>query len=289
MLKGNNMPKLGRNDPCHCGSGRKYKQCHLPIEEAQRAEHIKLRRAIDTLMPKIVDHAANMPEQVALGFSRYWDGKYPPEQLAEIDEVEDRGADRFLTWFAFDYRQQTGQTLVEQLAADPGTLELTEQEAALLPQWTAARLRPYAISAIEKGQHIVLRDMLDAQEYTVEDHAASRRVLLGEVIVGHLIPAADQYYISGAVAHLTEDTREKLAAFMALHLEAYQRDNPGTTAADLIADRSEVLNHFVMQLPVEKPDPTLLDKILLQTKVALQLTGESLGLGGKEERAERAD
>jgi uncharacterized protein len=20
--------KLGRNDPCHCGSGRKYKQCH---------------------------------------------------------------------------------------------------------------------------------------------------------------------------------------------------------------------------------------------------------------------
>ena len=21
-------PKLGRNEPCHCGSGRKYKQCH---------------------------------------------------------------------------------------------------------------------------------------------------------------------------------------------------------------------------------------------------------------------
>lgn len=21
-------PKLGRNDPCHCGSGRKYKRCH---------------------------------------------------------------------------------------------------------------------------------------------------------------------------------------------------------------------------------------------------------------------
>lgn len=20
--------KLGRNDPCHCGSGRKYKKCH---------------------------------------------------------------------------------------------------------------------------------------------------------------------------------------------------------------------------------------------------------------------
>lgn len=25
--------KLGRNDPCHCGSGRKYKKCHLSIDE----------------------------------------------------------------------------------------------------------------------------------------------------------------------------------------------------------------------------------------------------------------
>jgi len=22
------QPKVGRNDPCPCGSGRKYKQCH---------------------------------------------------------------------------------------------------------------------------------------------------------------------------------------------------------------------------------------------------------------------
>ncbi len=21
-------PKMGRNDPCHCGSGKKFKQCH---------------------------------------------------------------------------------------------------------------------------------------------------------------------------------------------------------------------------------------------------------------------
>jgi preprotein translocase subunit SecA len=22
------LPKVGRNDPCPCGSGKKYKQCH---------------------------------------------------------------------------------------------------------------------------------------------------------------------------------------------------------------------------------------------------------------------
>jgi hypothetical protein len=25
----------GRNDPCHCGSGKKYKQCHLVADEAK--------------------------------------------------------------------------------------------------------------------------------------------------------------------------------------------------------------------------------------------------------------
>jgi hypothetical protein len=27
-------PRLGRNDPCHCGSGKKYKRCHLAADEA---------------------------------------------------------------------------------------------------------------------------------------------------------------------------------------------------------------------------------------------------------------
>jgi len=34
------MPKIGRNDPCPCGSGRKYKQCCLPKDQA--AEHTVL-------------------------------------------------------------------------------------------------------------------------------------------------------------------------------------------------------------------------------------------------------
>lgn len=31
-------PNLGRNDPCHCGSGKKYKQCHLAADEAKARE-----------------------------------------------------------------------------------------------------------------------------------------------------------------------------------------------------------------------------------------------------------
>ncbi len=30
--------KIGRNDPCYCGSGKKYKQCHMKIEQAEAKE-----------------------------------------------------------------------------------------------------------------------------------------------------------------------------------------------------------------------------------------------------------
>ncbi|HYR21197.1 MAG TPA: SEC-C metal-binding domain-containing protein, partial [Myxococcales bacterium] len=30
-------PRVGRNDPCPCGSGKKYKKCHLPLEEGAPA------------------------------------------------------------------------------------------------------------------------------------------------------------------------------------------------------------------------------------------------------------
>ena len=35
------LKNMGRNDPCPCGSGRKYKKCHLPKDEHAQQEEIK--------------------------------------------------------------------------------------------------------------------------------------------------------------------------------------------------------------------------------------------------------
>lgn len=271
------MTKVGRNDPCPCGSGKKYKQCHLPIEEAAQAEQRLLWQAQDTLLTKIIDAARDQAQAIPEALQRYWNGKYTVAQLAELDDLEDHGAERFLAWFAFDYPLESGCTLVELLAADE-RLELSDHEQRLLQEWTTVRLRPYAINSAVKGQTVQVRDLLNDDLYEVEDHAASRRVEPGEVLIFHLLPVGMRYAIGGAAAHLTADTREKLHEFVGLHLEAMQRDQPEATWNDLLRAQSEVLNHFVMVLPVEAPNPSLLDSVLLQTRAALQLTGESLGL-----------
>lgn len=37
--------KLGRNDPCHCGSGKKYKKCHEASDDAKEAAELAATRA----------------------------------------------------------------------------------------------------------------------------------------------------------------------------------------------------------------------------------------------------
>ena len=44
---------MERNDPCWCGSGKKYKKCHMPIEEkmqlhADRGEIVPSRKLLKT-------------------------------------------------------------------------------------------------------------------------------------------------------------------------------------------------------------------------------------------------
>lgn len=283
------MAKLGRNDPCHCGSGKKYKSCHLPIEEAAQAEQRRLQAAQDTLLPKLIEAAGAVPEAIPGALQRYWNGKYGVEQLGELAEMEEQGAERFFTWLAFDYPLDDGRTLVERLAAGDGELELTADEARLLAGWTGVRLRPYVAERVLKGQSIEARDLLDESRLRIEDRAASRRVEPGEVLVAHLVPVGDRHFVAGSAAQLTVDTREKLREFAELHLEAFGREQPGAGWADLLRARSEVLNHFVMQLPVEAPDPSVIENILIQTRASLQLAGESIGLVKTPEEKSRDD
>lgn len=39
------ISKLGRNDPCHCGSEKKYKKCHLAEDAAARSAQLEAKAA----------------------------------------------------------------------------------------------------------------------------------------------------------------------------------------------------------------------------------------------------
>jgi SEC-C motif len=47
----------GRNDPCPCGSGKKYKQCHLGADEA-KSRQVREKAAAEAPAPAATTDAA---------------------------------------------------------------------------------------------------------------------------------------------------------------------------------------------------------------------------------------
>ncbi len=67
-----NTAKPGRNEPCACGSGRKYKQCCLPADEALAAAARKVKAevtaaletpadAVEASAPRTAKHHTQQP------------------------------------------------------------------------------------------------------------------------------------------------------------------------------------------------------------------------------------
>jgi hexokinase len=64
MGKKSKREKLGRNDPCHCGSGKKFKRCHGAAESRPKL------RPIDSSLKNTLRR--KMDEHKALEIQRQW-------------------------------------------------------------------------------------------------------------------------------------------------------------------------------------------------------------------------
>lgn len=89
------MTKISRNDPCPCGSGKKYKKCCLPIKEAEAIEQRKISEqniknaymaidALDELSNSVLDLIKAKEFDKAESVCNELRRKYP----AQIDGIE---------------------------------------------------------------------------------------------------------------------------------------------------------------------------------------------------------
>lgn len=65
------MQKLGRNELCHCGSGKKFKKCHALKSEADRQSRFLLMVVGGMLLAGVAVGVANYTGKAASG-ARIW-------------------------------------------------------------------------------------------------------------------------------------------------------------------------------------------------------------------------
>jgi hypothetical protein len=81
--------RIGRNDPCPCGSGKKFKKCCLAKEQESQREpetyHDYCLKVVDSLRQKILQFMkkSGHDKSIEQAFSEYWrtlePGLDPPE------------------------------------------------------------------------------------------------------------------------------------------------------------------------------------------------------------------
>ena len=93
------MNKAGRNDPCPCGSGKKYKKCCLAETFVQngREESIR-RRLVDELLNF---YNKNYRDTIEEAHVIFWDDFVPQEQLE--GHALDIAYQNFFEWITFDF------------------------------------------------------------------------------------------------------------------------------------------------------------------------------------------
>jgi hypothetical protein len=247
------MAKPRRNDLCYCGSGKKYKQCHLQIDaakEREEREQVEAARFLRLELPRFA-----RDERFESEFNRalplYWNNFYEADNAGEMSEFE---ALRFLDWFVFDHRLDDGSRILD-IYLEEHSDSLTLSQRSLLESWQQADPAGAYELLDYHGQILELRDVFSGELYSVFEASGRGNVEIGEVILIRLIPVFDQIEFSTVAAYLPGDESNDLAAFMQAAQEAQDGSDSSQTMAEFARDNSHLIIHYALQKAQEAKRP----------------------------------
>jgi hypothetical protein len=131
------MASIGRNDPCPCGSGKKYKRCCLAKDEAVPRFSRADRPAAFARLEKFSEDV--LAEEDDAAHDEFWDDQL--DEAAELDEPYERlSTDVFDMWFWFDLPLDDDRLVVDRLLAEDASIPAGERRFLELLRETSMHL-----------------------------------------------------------------------------------------------------------------------------------------------------
>ncbi|WP_141734779.1 YecA family protein [Oligoflexus tunisiensis] len=184
--------KAGRNDPCPCGSGEKYKKCCLVQESAARSDEVLFREAEAALMERMLPFAEEAFGESAI--EQAW-VLFLDEMTEVTFDPEDPLNLLFIPWFLFNWVIETpedkpaSQAPLNQTVAEAflQTEELSALERDIIRASNRRPLSFFEVMEVTSGQSLKLHDLMQDQALAVEEDTASQTLKPGEIIVGSIM------------------------------------------------------------------------------------------------------
>lgn len=176
------MPGVGRNDPCPCGSGRKYKVCCLGAPTA-------IEDRTDWLLHKIAAFSLRAGQR---------------EYLRDLLDVAlDATGER-----VDDYIEELFPLVGDLASLDEDALDnflqargplLPDDERALVPLWAPCSPSLYQVSAVTLGVSVEVFDARRAESFVVSERLGTASLQAGDYLYARVVPVGAIYQFIGEI------------------------------------------------------------------------------------------
>ncbi len=196
------VARIGPNDPCPCGSGRKVKRCcgddvtrrsageELPADLAPTdstvdVEGLGAHQLDELLVAEMLDFAVR---RLGRGFD-------PVSWYADVLRSAPEDLQLFVPWAVYVHRV-AGSTVAEHYVDAKGH-RLSSRELAWLDAQRCGRLSFWEVTHVEVGESLAVRCMFTGEERVVTEHKGSRVLRRWDAVFGRVVDFEGASYFSG--------------------------------------------------------------------------------------------
>jgi hypothetical protein len=234
------MATVGRNDPCPCGSGKKYKKCCLSKDTAVDLEAFRSERAEESLRGEIMKFAMGerFKDEMLEAYQAYKGGAADVSlMLMNQDPLENI---RFIDWFVHEHKHSTEKKSVIDMFDELRSKTLDDNEKKLLVEWIASRLGAFEVESV-KGGVLKLNDVFGEESYSIEDPEACEEVEPEMVVVARVTSSWGVGKLAGAPIMVSAESKQKLIDAVTEDFEKHKEDNPDAELSQFASENSHLV------------------------------------------------
>ena len=191
--------KIGRNAPCPCGSGKKYKKCCMRkgTPPSLALYYRRLSEAHDRLVNRLITHATRVfgKEGVGVAMDEFLLWPDPEDEIPE--EIIERIGAIFWPWFLFNWEYDAREAGVElpgpegrtvaELYAEARAGKLNTLEQHLIESVNRTPYSFWEALSVDRGEGMALRDILTGSRIDVLERSGSENVEPGDLLFGRAV------------------------------------------------------------------------------------------------------
>lgn len=275
------MNKIGRNNPCPCGSGKKYKKCCAtadvtPLPAGTYNKQNSFTQADRASAISKLLRFASMKEfemDQELGITLFWGGRLAERSEEEIKSVKALGEQfeiNFNTWFLFDMEVEDGNAVAD-IFLKREKSRLNPGELTYLTKAQQTHFRLYEVEQVDLNKGFLLNDLWTGESHRVQEKSATHFLVQWDLLAARLMNIEDGIWeIDGGIYNFHPGTKTSLLKELRSEYKQFQRHLPGNDDVAFFKRIGMMFNHWWLDWVVFRPMPQFVtfegDTILL-TKV----------------------